>query len=152
MKKKYLVRSLYLLALLELCIISFFAITHSPTIQNTMVLATTIKPEPLTELYFENNTKLPHTINASHPYAFTFTVHNLEDRDMKYPYKVYADLGTERLPIEEGIISLKKDGYKSVSERFATTSLNGRIKIVVELTDQQQQIDFWVEGKTKNEK
>ena len=44
--------------------------------------------EPLTELYFENHTKLPVHIFPGQEYNFTFTVHNLEYQRMGYNYNI----------------------------------------------------------------
>lgn len=150
--KKYFVRTLYLIAIIELGIVSLLAFKQNPAIKNTMVLATTIKPEAFTELYFENHTKLPHSVTSSTPATFTFTIHNLENRDMKYHYTTYADLGNEKIVIDEGMVTLKHNAYKSLTERFTTDHLFGRMKIIVALTNKQQQINFWVEGNEPNAK
>lgn len=51
--------------------------------------------EPLTELYFENHTKLPKYIFPGREYNFSFTIHNLEYQDMGYDYSVDAYKGNE---------------------------------------------------------
>lgn len=150
--KTYIVRILYITALLEFCLVGYLWLNQSNTIKNTIVLATSAKPEPFTELYFEKHDKLPHEVTPSKPSAFTFTIHNLEQKNMQYRYIVYADLGGEKITVDEGTIPLAHNTSKSVTERFKTDNLEGRMKMVVELPEKQQDISFWIEGKENNEK
>src|SRR5579872_1281981 len=66
----------------------------------TFSSALSVKPEPFTELYFENNENLPQKITNNtqfihlHPtlalFTFQFTIHNLEGKNMRYPYEVFS--------------------------------------------------------------
>lgn len=47
--------------------------------------------EPLTEVYFENHTKLPVHIFPMQKYNFSFTVRNLEYQRMGYDYEIFVD-------------------------------------------------------------
>ena len=49
--------------------------------------------EPLTEVYFENHTKLPANVFLNRSYNYTFTVHNLEYRTMNYQYNITEVFG-----------------------------------------------------------
>lgn len=115
-----------------------------PGIKNAIQLATTVKPETFTELYFENHTNLPTTTDLTKLSSFTFTIHNLEYQDKTYPYEVYFLIGDQKTTIQQSSLSIKDGGYASVNVSFLPIR-NERTKVVVELTDKKQQIDFWLE-------
>lgn len=115
-----------------------------PTVRNAVTLATTVQPETFTELYFENHSTLPNTITKQKEYSFTFTLHNVEYRTMDYPYAVYVQRGIEKIPIERGSVNMASGETKSVTVEFGPLK-NLRSEIVVNLTDKNQQIDFWME-------
>ena len=131
-----------------LCLLSVLGIILSansiPSINEAITLATTQKPETFTELYFENHLDLPKTVKPKTPYTFTFTVHNVEYKDMEYSYVVYLQRDDQKIVIDQGSLNLRKDGSQSVKENFGPLK-NIRSKIVVELTNQNQQIDFWLD-------
>ena len=102
--------------------------------------------ETFTELYFEDNPHLPSKVIPRHPYFFQFTLHNLEGKDMEYPYEVYTQVGQDKFLFDKGTILLKENDYKTIQERFATVAVLPRSEIVVELVNKHQQIDFWIEG------
>lgn len=51
--------------------------------------------EPLTEVYIENHTSLPVNVFLNRTYNFTFTVHNLEYKNMTYKYNITEVFGGE---------------------------------------------------------
>ena len=147
-----------------------FAETH-PSVQEAITLATTKKPETFTELYFENHLTLPAKIKPKETYNFTFTIHNLENRDMDYSYRIYKEIPDQKITVdegkfagidkgysysiyqdiasikttlEEGKVSVKKDGYISLEKTIGPLELF-RTKIVVNLVDQNQLISFWMD-------
>jgi len=105
------------------------------------------EPENLTELYFEYHNILPKTIVRRQIYNFTFTVHNLENKDMDYPYLVYLETTDKKIVLDQGVVSLKDGAYKSVTEDFGPLKPI-RMKITVELVGRNQPIAFWMEGET----
>jgi hypothetical protein len=116
------------------------------------VLAGKVQPDTTakfyTELYFEDYTRLPSKVTPQHQYFFKFTLHNLENKDMEYPYEMYAVLGQGKFVIfDKGTVLVKKNEYKTIQEGFDidNTSLP-RSEIVVNLINKKQQIDFWIEG------
>jgi hypothetical protein len=113
---------------------------------NAFALATTVNKETFTELYFQNHLTLPNKIVPKKTYSFSFTIHNLENRDMNYPYKVYFIAGDEKLLIDQGYANIKNKQSESFDEYFMVDSPIIRNQIVVELPSKNQQIDFWVEG------
>jgi hypothetical protein len=109
--------------------------------------ASTAQPEPITELYFEDHLHLPSKVLPEKHYVFGFTLHNLENKDMEYPYEVYADLGQGKFIVfDKGTILVKKNEYKTIQEGFAIASAFPKSEIVVNLINKKQHIDFWIEG------
>ena len=102
------------------------------------------QPEKLTELYFENGANLSNIPTNSKQVSFSFVVHNLETADYQYTYNVsvYAN-GTKHL-VDRGSILIKDNQYYVKAEKLALLNVSGRQEVVVELTNKQQMIDFWV--------
>jgi len=115
------------------------------SIKETFALATTIKPETFTELYFEDHLNLPKMIERHTEYSFVFTVHNVESKDVDYPYVVYLQRDNQKIILDQGNLNLKDNEYKSVKEDFGPLKILG-LKIVVELVNENQNISFWMEG------
>jgi hypothetical protein len=137
-----LIETPILLLFLALGIFSF--VKSNPAIMNMITLATTVKAETFTELYFEDHTNLPKDTNLYEEKTFKFTVHNLEYKTMTYPYEVYIDFEGEKQMIDEGSISLKQNQYKTIEESYLLTYPTQRVKIIVNLINKNQQIDFWI--------
>src|SRR6266487_5329950 len=51
------------------------------------------KPEKLTELYFNENAKLPNSATGNQVISFAFVIHNLETTDYQYAYVVFVNTG-----------------------------------------------------------
>jgi hypothetical protein len=101
--------------------------------------------ETFTELYFEDNLHLPSQVIPKRPYFFQFTLHNLEGKDMEYPYEVYIEVGQDKLLFDKGTLFVQENGYKTIQERFATTDILRKGEIVVDLVNENQHIDFWIQ-------
>lgn len=114
-----------------------------PQVKEAVVLATTKKPETFTEVYFEDHTNLPKTIKKHEEYSFVFTIHNLEYKDMKYSYIVFLQRDNQKIILDQGNLNLKDNEFKSVKEDFGPLK-NLKAKIVVEIINKNQQIDFWM--------
>ncbi len=103
----------------------------------TLVIARP-EPESFTELYFNDHQNLPKYSQDS--YNFSFTIHNLENKDINYKYQVLVDdkialFNTIEIKDKENItipvsIKIDKDFKKA--------------KIQVLLPEKQQEIHFWV--------
>jgi hypothetical protein len=115
-----------------------------PCVNEAIVLATTVKPETFTELYFEDHINLPKTIIPQKEYHFMFTVHNLEYKVMEYPFVVYLTTDEKKIILYEGIIRQKHDEYSSIEETFGPLKPQ-RMKITVELINKKQSISFWMD-------
>ncbi|HWA51823.1 MAG TPA: hypothetical protein VG895_02095 [Patescibacteria group bacterium] len=126
---------------LIILLVGFVRVINSvPAIKNALVMATTHQPERFTELYFENHTSL--SINS-----FEFTVHNLEDREMTYPYEVYVQSSDakQQQMIDKGEFILKQGDYKTISESFVPgySFIGQKADVIVNLVNKDQKISFW---------
>lgn len=71
---------------------------------------------------------------------------------MEYSYEVYVEVGQDKLIFDEGTVFVKENDYKTIQERFASTSVLPKSEIVVDLINKNQQIDFWIEGSIDSKK
>jgi hypothetical protein len=114
-------------------VIGFIVVECVPSVKEALILATTVKPETFTELYFENHLSLPSKIAYYKENDFKFTIHNLENKDMEYPYEVYMDINGEKQMIDKSSILIKNNEYKTITEDFTITIPMQRVKVVVNL-------------------
>lgn len=91
--------------------------------------------EPLTELYFENHTKLPKHIFLNKSYNFSFTTHNLEYQDMKYEYviNVFNESNEILYELDRGELSLANNESATIYRSFNINKSFDRAKINIEL-------------------
>jgi len=136
-----------LASIVIICVILLvvLAIIIVPSLKEWLVLLFEVKPEPLTELYFENHLDLPEKVNAMEKNSFSFTIHNLENEDMEYSYNVYFDINGEKKIIKSGTVSLKNDEYGKTDVEYTVPLTSERVKVVVDLADMDQEISFWIE-------
>ncbi len=138
--------SLWLIACIEFGIAGvIYANLLGSNIPNIIALATTVKPETYTELYFENHLNLPGKIELNRNYPFKFTIHNLENKDVVYVYEVYIVVNGEKRIIDEASVFVKSGDYRTIEEIYVTRRPTARGKIIVNLINKNQQIDFWIE-------
>ena len=136
------------LLLIAVCFIvvgSFRLIKYVPSVKEALTLATTVKPETFTELYFEDHLSLPDKVILFKENNFKFTIHNLENKDMEYPYEVYIEVNGERQLIDKSSVLIKNNEYKTISEDFTITIPLQRVEVVVNLIDKNQPIHFWMD-------
>ena len=136
------------LLLLAVCFIvvgSFRLVKYVPSVKEALTLATTVKPETFTELYFEDHLSLPDKVTLFKENNFKFTIHNLENKDMEYKYEIYVDMTKKRKRmIDKGSVLIKNNEYKTISEEFTITIPIQRVKVAVNLISKSQQIHFWM--------
>jgi len=135
------------LMLLAVCfiLVGFFQLVkYVPSVKRALILATTVKPETFTELYFENHLSLPSKIAYYKENDFKFTIHNLENKDMEYQYEVYIDANGEKQMIDKRSVLIKNNEYKTITENFTITIPMQRVKVVINLINKNQQIHFWM--------
>ena len=104
---------------------------------------TVAKPVAFTELYFVNHGGLPKNADVGETRNFAFTVHNLENTNMDYSFEVYLLQNGQRRIIDEGVLNLKNNEFGEKEVSFELTE-NVRAEVVVELTNKQQSIHFWL--------
>jgi hypothetical protein len=107
------------------------------------------KPEKLTELYFDQNANLPTSARSNQAISFTFVIHNLETTDFQYVYDVVVKANGTKHIVDSGSVLVKNNQYYVKNEKFNLMNSPGRQQVVVELTNKQQSIDFWMKGITK---
>lgn len=115
--------------------------------------------EPLTELYFENHTKLPKYLFPSIAYNFSFTIHNLEYINMTYAYNVTSLYQNKTVALDSGTFFLENNQTKTINETFSMPKNFEKAEISVlvnKLTENPMQHDpnlknitldlhFWIE-------
>jgi len=103
------------------------------------------QPEHLTELYFTKPNNLPTTYNTTTDQSFGFTVHNLEYRATDYTYQVIEQSsdGSQTATLTQGSFWLKQNQYKTESENINLSNMGTRVKVVVDLTNVNESIDYW---------
>ena len=137
------------LLILAVCFVvgMFLFFDSVPAIKEALIFGFTVKPETFTELYFEDHLSLPSKIIYLQENKFNFTIHNLENKDMEYLYEVYIDVNGEKQVIDKNFVVIKKNEYKTISEYFTITLPTARARIIVNLININQQVDFWLENK-----
>ena len=100
--------------------------------------------EALTELYFEDYNRLPIAGKSGAPYAFRFTIHNMENKTMDYSYNVTQQSGSTNEIIRTGSLSLQNNELKTLESTFTLASGSARTRISVNLINKNQEIHFWV--------
>jgi len=103
------------------------------------------EPERLTELYFNNSSNLPMTYTPNQSQSFSFTVHNVEYRNMTYYYTISVGSSqSSSTPLQRGSFYLAQNQYKNIPVSLMVPDLGSRIQIIVTLTNPSESIDYWV--------
>ena len=103
------------------------------------------KPEGTTELFFSDHFNLPKQIEAGEPYSFEFTTHNFEYEELTYFYEVIVSNNEVNNLMKKGEFVLQHDQTITIPVEFIMSDNFGRAKVVVRLTNKNQEINFWVE-------
>ena len=122
----------------------FFNLNRASVYNELVTLDLIPKPEKLTELYFNNNAKLPSSATNNQVISFTFVIHNLETTDYRYSYDVSVNINGTRHIVDSGNVLVKNNQYSVKNEKFNLMNSSGRQEVVVELTNKRQSIDFWI--------
>jgi hypothetical protein len=104
-----------------------------------------IGKEPLTELYFNDHLAIPKLAHVNDTYNLSFTINNLEYKDMPYPYKITEKYGNVSKTIAEGNIFLADNTSTSVPFSFSFNETFKRAQVQITLTDKNQSIHLWVD-------
>jgi len=122
--------------LIIICIIAILAVT--------ILIFTTKKSEPFTELYFENHINLPKTIELNKNYEFYFTINNLENEIFTYNYQITLDLDGTTKTLKQEQVTLNQDQKKLISHSFNINQSFKQGKITITLLNKKQSIHFWI--------
>lgn len=122
----------------------FFNLNRASVYNELVTLDLIPKPEKLTELYFNNNANLPSSATRNQAVSFAFVIHNLETTDYQYTYDVSVNTNGTRHIVGSGNVLVKNNQYYVKNEQFKLMNATGRQEVVVELTNKQQSIDFWI--------
>ena len=106
--------------------------------------------EPLTEMYFENHTKLPKYIFLNKEYNFSFTINNLEYRDMRYDYFVNLEFNNKTELVDYGFVELVDNRSITIDESFILKEISERYRMnvtIYKVDKENESIDlhFWME-------
>lgn len=97
--------------------------------------------EPLTELYFNDSVELP--TSAARPLVFSFTIRNLEGKDMVYPYVIRAEFD------DGSVVELERNSISVAMNDMVRIPITTRIRppqsarVIVEVLEKQH-ISFLV--------
>lgn len=148
-KQLFKLASLLLGVTLVVGMLIFFNLNRAFIYNELVTLDLVPKPEKLTELYFNNNANLPSSATSKQAISFAFVIHNLETTDYQYVYDVSVNANGTRHIVDSGDVLVKNNQYYVKNEKFNLMNSPGRQEIVVELTNKQQSIDFWIGEITK---
>ncbi len=148
-KQLFKLATLLLGVTLVVAMLIFFNLNRASVYNELVTLDLVPKPEKLTELYFNNNANLPSSATSKQAISFAFVIHNLETTDYQYVYDVSVNANGTRHIVDSGDVLVKNNQYYVKNEKLNLINSPGRQEIVVELTNKQQSIDFWIGGITK---
>lgn len=98
----------------------------------------------LTELYFNNHQSLPNKVNLGQSISFSFTIHNLENLEKDYPYKIHLNSEFNEQVIEQGVVRVHNGAYKTLIQSIPVNYPIKTGQIIVELPGQNQRIHFLI--------
>ena len=113
--------------------ILFVSITFIVVFFIFIVLLIPMNKMPLTELYFKNPESLRKHIFSNKTYSFSFIVHNLEYKNMKYFYSVDILFNNTLHNLDNGFILLKHNESKEIKENYKLKKGFERAKINIKL-------------------
>ena len=142
---KYIAKHALIAVVISFIASAFFLVSQNPSARQTVALATTVKPETFTELYFENHQTLSKQTEIQKAQTFSFTIHNVEYNKMTYPYEVYIeDTEGNRAEILKDIVVLNHDEKKTIPVYYELLQPLTRAKVVVNLPTKNQEIHYWI--------
>lgn len=101
------------------------------------------QPESFTELYFTDHLNLQKYSDGN--FEVRYTIHNLENKRMDYDVKVLVDDENGNLLgiYCNELVPLNNNGYASKICRFKLDDDFKKVKVRVNLVNQEQEIHFW---------
>src|SRR5450759_2491273 len=143
-KQLFKLASLLIGVTLVVGMLIFFNLNRASVYNELVALYIIPQPEKLTELYFNNNANLPSSAKSNQIVSFAFVIHNLETTDYQYVYNVDVIANGTRHTVDSGNVLVKNNQFYLKSEKFNLMNSPGSQEVIVELTNKQQSIDFWI--------
>ncbi len=101
------------------------------------------RPEPFTEMYFNNYTAFPKQSVSGMRFSYSFTIHNMEVATSAYQYSTYFEYPNGfKVGMGEGTITLHSLEYYVATTTYTFKNSNLHGKVVVDLLGRDQHIDF----------
>lgn len=100
--------------------------------------------EPFTELFLNNHLDLPKQVEKGQAVLFSFTIHNLEGKTVKYPYVVYlqTDKGA-RISIAHNAVTLADKESKIINEEYTfKTQITKPVTVFIKLPNTGENLHF----------
>lgn len=104
------------------------------------------QPERLTELYFTQPNNLPSTYTPGQQQTVRFTTHNIEYQTETYQYKIVEQNqdGSQSQQLSSSSFTIKQGQYEGLNVGVTPVDLGTRVKIIIDLTTVNEQINYWV--------
>lgn len=102
--------------------------------------------EAFTELFLNNHLNLPKEIVKGQTVSFSFTIHNLEGKTVKYPYVVYlqTDKG-ERISIAYNAVTLMDKESRIINEEYTfKTQITKPVTVFIKLSNTGENLHFFL--------
>lgn len=104
--------------------------------------------ESFTELYFTNHHNLPSQIRLNEKQYFSFTIRNLENKDLDYKYVVFLSYPDNQEIVDSKTIYLKNGESLNINEAFLINKSTSKATVSVRLSKFNQEIRFLLTGPT----
>lgn len=127
-----------------LLVLSIVAIAAYPHYSHALNLATTHRPERLTELYFPLDKPLPTTYTPGQKLTVHFAIHNLEHQDTTYPFQIALVTGTRVDIAYTHSVTVRDNQTATVNAPITIPLTANRIAVNVKLVNVQQSVHFWL--------
>lgn len=140
-------KNTYILITGFIILLSFFSLYFFNTRITQTLAANNLlpKPETFTELYFNDHQSLPSKMYVDKNYSFSFTINNLEYKDMTYSYEVYVEKDDKRLKtLAKKTMKIPKGESRVIKVDFPTLEIAGKAAVVVNLKNKEQKIHFLI--------
>jgi hypothetical protein len=107
-----------------------------------VALATTMKPDPFTELSFNSVVTLPTHVIAGQSTSFTFTISNKELKTMNYVYTITQTDSATPQKSTTSTLTIPAGQTRNIKKAFIATVPSNTITISVSLPLQAETIQF----------
>ena len=114
----------------------------TPILSHDFALATSVRPEPYTELYFNNLLTLPPSIESGKQQNLHYTIANHEGRLNAYTYRILILEDTVVKTVITKTVAIDSEQSISLPITFIAPKNRETIEVIVELPEQHQSIHF----------